>query len=72
VFIVNSEHLLVQNKISDCDVGLQLGRNDRGLVAAFASNPDILCRYHMPASEVRRREGEALKRMELFRPSNYD
>jgi hypothetical protein len=64
IFVVNSQQLLVKCKADNCDVGLQLGRNQRGLAAGFASNPEALSRYHMLPEEVRRREREALKRME--------
>jgi hypothetical protein len=64
VFVVNSGQLLVKCSSLDCDVGLQLGRNERRLAAGFGSAPDTLGRYHMPAAEVRRRQQEALSRME--------
>ena len=64
IFVVNSQQLFVKCKADNCDVGLQLGRNVRGLAAGFAGNPEAVCRYHMPAKEKRRREREALKRME--------
>ena len=64
VFIVNSQQLLVRCRSVNCDVGLQLGQNCRGLGAGFASNPEAICRYHMPAAEVRQREQQALKSME--------
>lgn len=63
VFVVNSQLLLIGCQSVNCDVGLQLGRNSRGLGAGFACNPESIGRYHMPAAEVRRREDQALKRM---------
>jgi hypothetical protein len=62
VFVVNSELLLIRNTAMNCDVGLQLGRNSRGLGAAFASKPEALSRYHLPAPESRKRERRALER----------
>jgi hypothetical protein len=62
IFIVNLPLVVVGNTSADCDVGLQLGRNCRRLGAGY-SYPDI-CRYHTPATEVRRREQQALKDME--------
>ncbi len=64
IFIVNSQQLLVKCRAVNCDVGLQLGRNDRGLAAGFASNPEAICRYHMPASEAHQTSVKPLKRME--------
>jgi hypothetical protein len=40
VFVVNTSSLLVNTGVDNCDVGLQFGRNDRRLGAAF-SNPYI-------------------------------
>jgi trigger factor len=64
VFVVNSQQLFVKCESVNCDVGLQLGRNCRGLGAGFSSNPETLCRYHLLPDEVRRRERQALKEME--------
>lgn len=64
IFIVNSGQLLVANRVADVAIGLQLGRNDRQLGGAFSSNPEALCRYHMLAKEVHRRERRARKDME--------
>jgi hypothetical protein len=67
VFIVNSQQLFVRNKTVNCGIGLQIGRNFRGLQAAIASIPEANCRYHMPPAEVRRREQQGLKDMkQLF------
>jgi|LakMenEpi03Aug12_release.lakeMendotaPanAssembly.Ray.scaffolds.fasta_scaffold47867_1 hypothetical protein len=63
IFVVNSEQLLVRCTSMNCDVGLQLGRNSRGLGAGFASNPESLSRYHLPAPESRKRERRALDGM---------
>ena len=63
VFVVNSGQLLVRCESLNCDVGLQLGRNDRGLAAGFSAAPETISRYHMPPAEVSRREQEALSRM---------
>jgi hypothetical protein len=62
VFVVNSGVLLVRCKSLNCEVGLQLGRNERGLAAGFGA--ETISRYHMPPAELQRRELEALKRME--------
>src|SRR5262249_29957534 len=64
LFVVNSQQLYVKCLSVNCDVGLQVGRNDRGLAAGFGSGPEGICRYYMPAAEARRREREALKCME--------
>jgi trigger factor len=61
VFVVNSQVLLVRCEAFGNDVGLQLGRNCRGLGAGFSVNPEAICRYFMPADEVRRRERESLR-----------
>lgn len=63
IFVVNSEQLLVRCTSMNCDIGLQLGRNIRGLGAGFASSPESLSRYHMPGSESRKRERRALEGM---------
>lgn len=63
IFVVNSQQLLVRCSSMNCDVGLQLGRNSRGLNAGVASNPESLSRYHLPAPESRKRERTALDGM---------
>jgi hypothetical protein len=61
VFVVNSQQLLVRCESTNNDIGLQLGRNSRGLSVGFSSDPEAICRYHISAAEVRRREQQALK-----------
>ena len=63
LFVVNSQTILMGCSAVDCDVGLQLGRNHRGLCAGFSTDPEALSRYPMPEAEVRRRERQALTDM---------
>lgn len=63
LFVVNSQTILMGCSAVDCDVGLQLGRNHRGLCAGFSIDPAALSRYPMPEAEVRRRERQALTDM---------
>lgn len=59
--VVNSSQLLVKCKAIDCDVGLQLGRNDRGLAAGFSGGSEGIGRYFMPKVERSQRLREALE-----------
>lgn len=61
VFIANSESLIVGNTIEGAVVGVQVGRNDRNLPAAFVSRATANPRYFM--DDVGRREKAALDRM---------
>ena len=63
VFVVNSETLLVGCTGRDGPIGLQIGRNDRGLGGAFSVSPKAVCRYYMPAEDVRRRERNAVNEL---------
>jgi trigger factor len=66
LFVANSQTVLMGCSASDCDVGLQLGRNHRGLCAGFSIDPAVLSRYPTPDAEVRRRERQALIGMRLM------
>jgi hypothetical protein len=63
LFVVNSRTIPMGCSAADCDIGLQLGRNDRGLCAGFSIDRAALSRYPMPEAEVRRRERQALADM---------
>lgn len=63
IFVVNSEQLVARSTTSNCDVGLQLGRNERRFCAGFASDAKCLSRYHLSASESKKREKRALQHL---------
>lgn len=71
IFVVNSSALLDGCTAHGVPIGLQIGRNDRGLGGGFSGGSELVCRYNMPATEVRRREREAIrqakKMMDAFR-----
>ncbi len=62
IFIVNSETLIVGNTVHNCSAGLQIGRNDRQLSAAFGPDPTSVIRYNLPRPDARKREVAAIAR----------
>jgi len=59
IFVANSGNLFVRNKVENCAIGLQIGRNQRGLGGAMMVNPEIVSRYFMTRKEIRDRERKA-------------
>lgn len=64
IFVANSGNLLVRNKVENCAIGLQIGRNQRGLGSAMSVNPAIVSRYFMSSKEIRDREQKAKDEMQ--------
>jgi len=63
IFVVNSGNLLVGNKVENCAIGLQIGRNQRGLGGAMTVNPVTVSRYFMTSKEILDREHKAKDEM---------
>jgi len=59
IFVANSGNLFVRNRIDNCAIGIQIGRNQRGLGAGMLVNPEIVSRYFMTTKELRDRERKA-------------
>ena len=73
IYILNSDQYLSQCTADNCQIGLQLGRNQRGLASGFSADRDSLCRYLLSESEVTKRENEAIRRMTtLFEEMGID
>jgi trigger factor len=64
VYVLNSDTILKKCQLDYCQIGLQLGRNQRGLGAAFGTSSAVLSRYLLSKSEITKRENRALKSME--------
>jgi hypothetical protein len=65
LFVVNGDMLVVRCTVQNCDVGLQLGRNERRLSVAFSTPPEKLSRY-MAVKHQRHRERQAIKKLKHF------
>jgi len=64
LFVVNSQTILTGRAAVNCNVGLQVGRNVRALVAGFSIAPEALSRYPTTEAEVQRSERQALAEMQ--------